>query len=241
MVRGVSKERMSTDPHDLNRLAAHIEGRLDADEQAAVLEHAAHCRACRDVLAALAREAVAGAASTNPVSRRPSPLARARVLVPIAAMLTVATVALLLVLRVADDVRSGPPGGTAPGAETPAAPPPATPLPSPASPPSRDPASTEPSPAPRGSGSTSGADAGLLVRRSGERRIGSKSFHLAAGEWIDGDYDPLGGLPVTEVTTTEARAALIRRIPALRPYAALGPRLIVVHDGIVYRFAVTGQ
>ncbi|MGE5245170.1 MAG: zf-HC2 domain-containing protein [Betaproteobacteria bacterium] len=41
-------------PHDLNRLAAFAEQRLDEQERRAVVEHVAACRDCRDVLATMA-------------------------------------------------------------------------------------------------------------------------------------------------------------------------------------------
>ena len=58
------------------------------------------------------------------------------------------------------------------------------------------------------------------------------------GVWVDTAYDPLQLLPVTDITTREARAALLVRTPALKPYADLGPRVTIVLDGTVYRFDV---
>jgi hypothetical protein len=75
----------------------------------------------------------------------------------------------------------------------------------------------------------------LTTRRSGTRDIGGKTFRLIAGEWIDTAYDPLALLPAQDVDPS-AREATLARIPALTPYAALGPRFVVVHDGTVYRF-----
>jgi hypothetical protein len=60
---------------------------------------------------------------------------------------------------------------------------------------------------------------------------------MVAGEWIDADYDRLTGLPEVEVTADSDRRALLARIPALVPYAALGSRVTVVHAGTVYRFS----
>ena len=60
---------------------------------------------------------------------------------------------------------------------------------------------------------------------------------MIAGEWVDVDYDRLTGLPEVEVTTDSDRHALLARLPALEPYAALGSRVTVVHAGTVYRFS----
>ena len=49
-------------------------------------------------------------------------------------------------------------------------------------------------------------------------------------------YDPLAGFPEVEVRSAGERAALLQRIPVLGQFAALGPRVIVVHDGTVYKF-----
>jgi hypothetical protein len=40
------------------------------------------------------------------------------------------------------------------------------------------------------------------------------------------------------VSTPEERSALLARIPALVPYAALGERVRVVYEGTVYRFGL---
>lgn len=73
--------------------------------------------------------------------------------------------------------------------------------------------------------------------RGAERRVGDKRFRLVSGEWIDAAYDPFDVRPVVDVTTPAERAALLGRLPALRPFADLGKRVIVVHAGSVYRFA----
>ena len=48
-------------------------------------------------------------------------------------------------------------------------------------------------------------------------------------------YDPLGLLPVENVTPS-VRDAILAKVPALQPFTDLGPRFIVVVDGVVYRF-----
>ena len=71
--------------------------------------------------------------------------------------------------------------------------------------------------------------------RGGEKTVGGRVFRLVAGEWIDARYEPLGLLPVVEIDGA-GRASALTRLPALAPYAALGARVIVVHEGVVYRF-----
>jgi hypothetical protein len=61
-------------------------------------------------------------------------------------------------------------------------------------------------------------------------------FRLAGGEWIDAAYDPDALLREVEVSAGTDRAGVLKRIPALEPYAALGRRVTVVHEGTVYRF-----
>jgi hypothetical protein len=210
---------------DLNRIAAFVEGRLAAAEREALLSHMAGCRACREVLALLAeRQSMSPAAAWW---QRPA------VWLPVAATLVVASVSVLLV--------TGP-------AEVPVAPPPlpvTTPLAQPpppgsetrpgASPPIGAPAAASPvAPVPNPSGSTDD----LLRRRGGARLVGEKTFQLVAGEWIDQAYDSAALLPVVEAATEAARRDLLSRTPALEPYAALGNRVTVVHEGTVYRFAI---
>ncbi len=76
----------------------------------------------------------------------------------------------------------------------------------------------------------------LLVKRGAERRIGGKTFRLVAGEWRDTAFDSLAGLPLVEVEGLQQRSELLSRVPALAPYAELGPRVLVVFEGNVYRF-----
>ena len=66
--------------------------------------------------------------------------------------------------------------------------------------------------------------------------MGGKTFRLEAGTWVDTRYDPKQLLPVIDIPAAE-RAARLRDIPSLRPYAALGPRVIVVVEGTVYRLS----
>src|SRR5947199_7361223 len=81
---------MQTDPHDLNRLAAYVEGRLSEAESAGVTAHVTACVDCRTILAAYARAVAAGGAGDRgvPVAHR-----FAAKWLPIAAMLAIGTVA----------------------------------------------------------------------------------------------------------------------------------------------------
>jgi hypothetical protein len=98
----------------------------------------------------------------------------------------------------------------------------------------------QPSPTPQGR--TTGAPSGgaaqpdLAVRRGGERKVDGKTFRLVAGAWIDASFDPLAALPTRDVVGAEARASLLASDPVLAKYAALGPRVLVVHEKVVYRF-----
>jgi hypothetical protein len=64
---------------------------------------------------------------------------------------------------------------------------------------------------------------------------------MVAGEWIDSAYDPEALLPSVDVASADARRDLLARIPALAPYAAIADRVIVVHEGIVYRFTAQSR
>ena len=68
------------------------------------------------------------------------------------------------------------------------------------------------------------------------RTVGDKTFRFVASEWIDDTYDPLRGLPEVEIRSEAHRAAMLDEIPELRPFAALGARVIVVYGGTAYKF-----
>jgi len=76
----------------------------------------------------------------------------------------------------------------------------------------------------------------ILATRGAGRRVAGKTFRLAAGEWTDASFDAAAELPITDVNGPDERAALLSRLPALAPYAALGARVVVVFEGTVYRF-----
>jgi len=218
--------------HDLNRLAAFAEDRLGPEERMRVTEHLALCADCRETLAAMAR--ARGGDVTFASRDIKSPLTRPHVWLPMAAALVVATG---LTVGLITSGRVTRPSTEAPGAivPTPGRPDAQGQRTGPPTPPQeaggrtgREQVSTPASPPPEG----------LLARRGGERKIGGKTFHLVAGEWIDTAYDRLGNLRVVEVRTTEDRSALLQRMPALTPYAGLGNRVTVVVDNVVYLFDV---
>lgn len=229
----VSKEWMASDPHDPEMTAAFVEGRLDARDRALVTAHAAECLECREVIAAL----TSAAGPELPGVVRVDAAERAgwgpRYLLPLAATIAIGTVAGVLVLRLNDAPSRPAAPPPAPAPEGSASVPAPKPLPPSASPVPSAPAERQPvtRPAP-----PEQVDERLLPRRSGERVIGEKVFRLVAGEWTDTSYDPVAGLPVVEVRTPAERDALLARFPSLRPFAALGPTVLVVQDGTVYRF-----
>jgi hypothetical protein len=213
---------MASEPHDANTRAAYLEGRLDSSEAQRFVAHAAACADCREVLAAFAQgmEGTAGAPSIAP-SPLPAPRSWRAWRLPAAAALLVAAGGSIVVWRLAPDPLSEPPHTPSADIHLPSASPAPVPVPPPA---------TAPPPQAR-------PPQDLTRRRSAERRVEGKLFQLTAGEWIDVAYDPLSTLPLVEVRTAAERATLLSRLPALRPFAALGDRVTVVHDGVVYRLA----
>lgn len=223
--------------HDLNLLAAHLEDRLDGPERERLTLHLADCLECRETLATLARGA---ALLPRPASAAPASPGRWQVpgivWLPLAATLIVA-VATLTRLGWWTAPNEGPPAAVASASPTllretaaPSSPPPtegtalASALPVPHS--ARTVRPTEPA----------ASDKRVLVLRGAQRRVGGKTFRLVFGEWIDADFDAAARLPEVSVSTPEERSELLSRIPTLAPFAALGERVLVVHDGTVYRF-----
>ena len=217
----LSKSEVMRHP-DLNALAAFIDRRLSESDHAGVVAHLVGCAECRALVAAHARGqmpvGVEGQASAGRGSRSSF---RPALWLPIAATLALAATAALIVSR--GDRAPIAPSSSPPIAPQPS-PPPIDTAPQPPSPP---PTSAVPPPADPGS---------LATRRGAAQQVNGKTFRLVAGEWIDSAYDPLALLPVQEIAGPEARAAVLARIPLLAQYAALGPRVTVAHDGIVYQF-----
>jgi Ca-activated chloride channel homolog len=68
------------------------------------------------------------------------------------------------------------------------------------------------------------------------QRVGTRTFYLRGGVWTDSEIRDDTRLPETAVTFgSDEYFALIRRIPALAPYVALGEQVAVIHDGRIYR------
>lgn len=201
--------------HDLNLLAAYVEGRLDGSERERFVAHLARCADCRTTLAALARDRD-DSGSARWLAQVPH-----SAWLPLAAVLVLATATSLSLLR---EPISAPPAVATPSpAESPAQPRP-SPTPTPE-------AGSSPSPP------LPPSDERLLVKRGGGRRsVAGKTFRLKAGEWTDASFDPQAGLPVIEVSGAGERADLLARLPALGSFAALGGRVLVVWEGTVYRF-----
>ena len=80
-------------------------------------------------------------------------------------------------------------------------------------------------------------DDSVLTKRGGGMRINDKVFRMSEGAWVDDQFDPAGTAPIVEVRGRKAREDLLARIPALGPYLELGDRVVVLHEGTVYRFS----
>lgn len=209
----------STIPHDPGLLAAYAEGRLDAEERRVMTLHLSSCVECRQALAMIARAS----------GVRPQAKTRVGVAPPIWLGLAATVILATLAVRRTDaPVPTGETGetrasvvGASPGTVAPAPP---------AAPPAPRPAVTVADPM---------LDPGLLVKRGAlpPRHVGGKTFRLTAGEWVDAGFDSAASLPPTLIEGPAARAAAVERRPALAPYAALGDRVVVVLDGVAYRFA----
>lgn len=71
---------------------------------------------------------------------------------------------------------------------------------------------------------------------AGVQRVGARTFYLRDGVWTDAEIGRGRPLPETEVAFgSEEYYALLRRIPALAQFFALGEKVAVVHEGRVYR------
>ena len=68
------------------------------------------------------------------------------------------------------------------------------------------------------------------------QHVGARTFYLRDGVWTDSEITAGTRLPETVVTFgSDEFFALIRRIPALGQYLALGEQVAVVHEGRIYR------
>lgn len=231
----LSKEEMEAPHPDLNAIAAFADGRLPDVARSAIAEHLAVCLECRTILATQARGQIPQGVDAGERAGLGSPARfRPAVWLPIAATLALATTTAVLVWRVdrtpgggEKTVPASPPAVPSPTGQTPAAP--LVPRGDvPTQPSTSPPAAVAPAPP--------APEDPLATRRGGVRTVNGKTFRLVAGEWIDAAYDPVDLFTVREIAGADARAALLDRVPALAPYAAIGPTVIVVHDGVVYKF-----
>lgn len=68
------------------------------------------------------------------------------------------------------------------------------------------------------------------------KTVGTKTFALRDGVWVDTEFDEAKKLPVKEVKFgSDEYFALVGKLPKLSDYFALGTQVVVVVDGTVYR------
>jgi Ca-activated chloride channel homolog len=79
-------------------------------------------------------------------------------------------------------------------------------------------------------------DASVVTAGATMQRVGTRTFYLRDGAWTDAEIREDTRLPETTVTFgSEEFFELIRRVPALGQYLALGEQVAVIHDGRIYR------
>lgn len=81
-------------------------------------------------------------------------------------------------------------------------------------------------------------DADKVVSQQTEslKTVGTKTFALRDGVWVDTEFDEAKKLPVKEVKFgSDEYFALVGKLPKLADYFALGTRVVVVMNGTVYR------
>ena len=207
--------------HDLNALAAHLEGRLEGEERQRTIDHLSRCLQCRETAALLsrARPALAEESGEPSVHRARVTTARTWWLGLAAAAVVGTTVAVRVVSTPAPSSPHREPASISKAADPPAPPP----------------AEVAPTPPPSAQASRPVLDEGLLARRSGVKRVEGKAFRPVGGEWVDMSYEQAAGLPEVDIAGPDERRRILSRLPALAPYFALGDRVVVVFEGTVYR------
>jgi hypothetical protein len=74
---------------------------------------------------------------------------------------------------------------------------------------------------------------------SAVRKVGDKTFYLRDDVWTDSEFKADAKLPETAVEFgSDDYFALIKREPQLARFFSLGERVVVVHNGRVYRVTV---
>src|SRR5450432_3305403 len=211
----MNEHRMDDPSHepDLNALAALAEGRRDDPERRRqLLSHLDQCRHCREILAT-AGKAVAPAV---PTARRTLEWRW----IGLAASVALAGIIGYRMAEHPREISANPESRPSPGRQE------STPARGEEEPPAVAVSPVPARPQPRDAPAT---------RRGGTRRIGSKTFRLVAGAWIDEAYDPTAMLPVREMDSPAAREEAVGEQPDLRAYLPLGDRFTVVLGGKVYR------
>jgi Ca-activated chloride channel family protein len=67
------------------------------------------------------------------------------------------------------------------------------------------------------------------------RRLGTKTFYMRDGVWIDSEFKENSGLPETKLNFgSDDYYALLKQKPALANYFSLGERVVVVFEGRIY-------
>jgi len=68
------------------------------------------------------------------------------------------------------------------------------------------------------------------------RRVEGKTFYLIDNVWTDSEFKADSGLPETKIAFgSEEYFALLKQVPKLGSFFALGERVVVVFEGRVYR------
>lgn len=70
--------------------------------------------------------------------------------------------------------------------------------------------------------------------------VGSKTFVLREGTWVDTSYDAEGQTPEKVGFASDNYFDLLSAAPELGRYLALGPSVLVVHDGVAYQIVEGG-
>ncbi|MBK8989333.1 MAG: VWA domain-containing protein [Chloroflexi bacterium] len=90
--------------------------------------------------------------------------------------------------------------------------------------------------------STAPAPGETAVTQAGQiRLVGSKTFVLRDGVWLDTAYDPERFTPQAIGFASDAYFDLLAAVPELGQYLALGPRVVVVMGSQVYEVVAEGE
>ncbi|MDX1612729.1 MAG: VIT domain-containing protein [Candidatus Promineifilaceae bacterium] len=73
------------------------------------------------------------------------------------------------------------------------------------------------------------------------RQVGSKTFVQRDGVWIDTVFDADGPAPQQVDFASDTYFDLLSAAPALGQYLAIGPRIVVVYEGVAYEIVQEGE